>query len=287
VEAAIYAMLHRSAPPGAAAAAGEFRPGQRFLRFDSPDGAVIVEIAPENAKLGINQAPADQLAALFALLEETPEASRELADAIVDWRAPKRSSVDSPFDLFYSALPEPYSAPHVGFQELEELLAVKGMSRDLFFGRLVETPEGTWRRLPALADLLTTEPNLYGINLAYAPEQVLRVLPGWDAALAEEVVRVRAQTAFGSLDELLAVVPRLATISSLTPVTLAPSMLYTLTATAWLGDSRVPARTVRARVRIDRALPLAHRVAAWWSEWPWSPAATPEGVLYAPGGSRS
>ena len=288
VEAAIYAMLHPSSvQPGAIAAADEFHPGQRFIRFDSADGLVVVEIVPENAKLSINQAPADQLAALFALLDETPEASRELADAIVDWRVPSRSSVDSPFDLFYAALPEPYSAPHIGFQELDELLAVKGMSRDLFFGRLVETPEGAWRRLPPLADLLTTEPNPYGINLHYAPEEVLSVQPGWDAALAEEVVRVRAQTAFVSLEQMQADIPRLATVSSLTPLTLAPYMVYTLTATVWLGDSSFPVRTVRARVRLDRALPLAHRVLAWWSDWPWSPAATPEGVVDARGGSRS
>src|SRR3990172_2188805 len=93
VEAAIYAMLHPSSVQlGAIAAADEFHPGQRFIRFDSADGLVVVEIVPENAKLSINQAPPDQLAALFALLDETPEASREMADAIVDWRAPRRSS---------------------------------------------------------------------------------------------------------------------------------------------------------------------------------------------------
>ncbi len=289
VEAAIFAMLYpSSAQPGAVAAADEYRPGQRSIRFDSADGFVVVEIVPENAKLSINAAPAEQLAALFALLGEAPESSRQLADAIADWRAPKRSSLTSPFDLFYSALPEPYSAPHTGFQELDELLAVKGMSRELFFGRLIQTPEGSWRRLPPLADLLTTEPNSYGINLNYAPAEVLRAQPGWDAALVEQVVRARAETAFASLAQMQAAVPRLATVSSLTRLTLTPYMVYTLTATAWLRDSSVPVRTVRARVRMDRSLPLAHRTLAWWNDWPWSapPSAGDEGSNALPGGAR-
>jgi general secretion pathway protein K len=269
-QAGIYAILHSgnegAAPGGEAALTQRLNPGQRWLGFDLEGGRAVVEVVPENAKLNINQASVEQLAALFVLLGKPDLESRELAEAIADWRSPRTSSVATPFDMFYEGLAQPYQARHAPLEELEELLAVKGMDRDLFFGNPWETPGGEWRRTSPLADLLTTEPNFGGVNVNYAAYEVLRVLPGWDESLARAVIEARTQNRPGTLMDA---VPELSRVASVSAVSAAPGINYTLTATAQMAGSGVR-RSVRARIRVDRTVSMGFQVTGWWEDWPWS-----------------
>jgi hypothetical protein len=180
---------------------------------------------------------------------------------------------------------QPYTARHAPLDELEELLAVRGMSRDLFFGRLIETPAGARKMTPPLADLLTTEPGFGGVNVNYAAYEVLRVLPGWDESLASAVVEARSRIGSGSL---LETVPGLSAAASLSAITLSTGPAYTLTATGEARGSSVR-HTVRARIRMDRNEAMGFRVTGWWEDWPWSGEAssTEQDALQTNGGSRT
>lgn len=197
--------------------------------------------------------------------------SQELAEALVDWRSPRASSVASRWDPFYATLPQPYPARHAPLEQLEELLPVRGMSRELFYGRFEKTPQGQWRKRPPLTDLLTTEATFGMVNLNYAAPEVLQTLPGWDPILAQAVVRARMASmngSFASLAELQSAVPAVSFVSALTPLTFSVGPVFTLTATASLPGSTVR-RSVRALVEVGTNLPLFHRVLAWWDDWPW------------------
>ncbi|MBI4460964.1 MAG: general secretion pathway protein GspK [Acidobacteria bacterium] len=273
IEAAVYSIARAALPqtPGAESSgqAGEFRPGQRWLRFDFSGGSSVVEVVPENAKLNVNQASAEQLAVLFQTLGLAANESAQLAAAIVDWRSPQGSTVGSPFDSYYAGLPQPYAARHAPLENLEELLPVQGMSREVFFGRMEQGLQGEWQKWPPLADLLTTENTFGMVNLNYAPYEVLRTLPGWNEALATAVVAARAAAPFRSLEELQSAVPGLSSVLLLSPLTLSQGPVYTLRATGVLPGSGVR-RSVRALLRIAPDLPLGHRVLAWWDDWPFA-----------------
>lgn len=272
MEAAVYSLTRSAMPSSllASTAPGEqFLPGQRWLRFDFPGGTSWVEVSPENAKLNVNLASPEQLTALFEALGLPAAESLELAEAIVNWRSPRASDVATAGDLFYASLPEPYPARHAPLEQLEELLPVKGMSRELFYGRLEKTPEGQWRRRPSLADLLTTENTFGMVNPNYAAPEVLQALFGWDPILAGAVVQARMRGPFASLTELQAAVPALPLDTAATPLTFSVGPVYTLTATGLLPDSAVR-RSARALVQVGADLPLSHRVLAWWDDWPWS-----------------
>ena len=90
IEAAIYSILRSTSTPpplpGTAAPTPEFVSGQRWLRYEFPGGHCDVEVVPENAKLGINSTPPEQLAILFQTLGLSVMDSTQLAAAIVDWR---------------------------------------------------------------------------------------------------------------------------------------------------------------------------------------------------------
>ena len=276
IEAAIYSIVHSPrtpvTDPGVDGRPGDYRPGQRRLDYkfpseEFPGGFSQVEVVPENAKLNINLATPEQLAALFFSLGLPADRSLEMAAAIVDWRSPRTSDVGSLFDLFYSSLPRPYTARHAPLEHMEELLPAKGMSRSLFFGRVEYNPEDRLRKWPPLADLLTAQPAGSAVNPNFAPYEVLRVLPGWNDAMAASAVAARTAAPFRSMEELRIAVPETSTVVGLAPLTLAQGPVYTLTATGSLPGSGVR-RSVRALVRVGPNLPLYHQVLAWWNDWP-------------------
>jgi general secretion pathway protein K len=265
----------------------QFVPGKRWIEYRFSGGSSTVEVMPENAKLNVNLARSEQLAALFAALEVPPIQSQQLAEAIVDWRSPRASTVGSVLDFFYASLAPPYVARHAALEQLEELLPVRGMSRDLFFGRTERTLQGRWRKWPPIEDLLTVEASSTAVNPNFASYEVLRSLPGWNDAMARSVIAARARSPFVNMDELQTAVPGVSAAGALAPVTFSQGPIYTLTATGWVPNSGVR-RSVRALVLIDRSLPLYHRVLGWWDDWPTPADLPPErSVNRTSGGSPS
>ena len=118
-----------------------FKPFGPFFVFDFPEGQTVVEVIPETAKFNINTVQHDDLFHLLVNLGVDPARAQEIAAAIVDWRSPS-PDLHGPFDGFYASLHPPYLAPHANFQEVEELLSVRGITPDLFYGAWQTAPAG-------------------------------------------------------------------------------------------------------------------------------------------------
>ncbi|MDD5729623.1 MAG: general secretion pathway protein GspK [Candidatus Omnitrophica bacterium] len=90
----------------------------------------------EERKININKADRQVVARLFSLLFSFDETQAlELAATIEDWRDPDSQPVipfGSAEDPFYTALTHPYGAKNSDIEVLEELLLVKGMTKDMF-----------------------------------------------------------------------------------------------------------------------------------------------------------
>jgi len=123
-----------------------FKPSGTFFAFDFPEGQTVVEVIPETARFNINTAEPEDLFRLLANLGVDPARAQEIVAAIVDWRAPPLGPHSS-FDDFYASLRPPYVAPHASFQEVEELLSVRGITPDLFYGAWQAAPEGAPQHL--------------------------------------------------------------------------------------------------------------------------------------------
>lgn len=103
-------------------------------------GDARIEILPEAGKLNVNTATVEQLFRLCAALGLEPVRAQEIAAAIDDWRKPAAGG--SPFDLYYSSLNPSFRSPHASFREVEELLQVKGVTPDIFYGNYQPAAEG-------------------------------------------------------------------------------------------------------------------------------------------------
>jgi len=87
-----------------------------------------VQVIDEASKLNINTATKDQLLGLPYMVEE-------IADAIIDWRdtddTPSGTGVESGY---YESLPYGYMARNGPFKTIRELLLVKDVTEELFYG---------------------------------------------------------------------------------------------------------------------------------------------------------
>jgi general secretion pathway protein K len=113
--------------------------GSTFVNYVFPSGNVRVDIIPETAKLDINKSSVQVLADLVMALGADPGRATDIANAINDWRQPGSSS----FSSYYSGLSSSFQPPHASFREIEELLLVKGVTPDLFYGTYTPTEGGT------------------------------------------------------------------------------------------------------------------------------------------------
>lgn len=108
--------------------------GATFVDYDFPSGMVRVELLPEAGKLDVNSAPVEDLYRLLLAMGQPDGRAREIAEAIDDWRRP---GGNGNLDGFYTGQTPSFRPPHASFQEIEELLLVKGVTPDLFYGTYV------------------------------------------------------------------------------------------------------------------------------------------------------
>jgi len=161
--------------------------------FDLGGGHVSYSIMDEEARLNINTAERTQI---VELLRETglEMAERdEIADSILDWRDKDHLfHMNGAEDDYYSSLPHPYGARDGDFETPEELLLVKGMTPEIFFGTgrvppeyAVETdnrPGASGPRYEGLWPLVTTQGD-GKININTAGEKVLEAVLGKGRAM--------------------------------------------------------------------------------------------------------
>jgi general secretion pathway protein K len=122
-----------------ATAEGKLIPkGSTSVNYVFPSGNVRVEIIPETAKLDVNRASGEDLAKLVMALGVDPGQAQEIAQAIVDWRQPGSSLSDG----HYSGMGSSFHPAHASFREIEELLLVRGVTPDIFYGTYVPAAGG-------------------------------------------------------------------------------------------------------------------------------------------------
>ena len=177
--------------------------------FPFDTGEVRVRLEAGRGLIDINQASDMVLASMFDSLGLDQDTRNRLVDSILDWR----DGDDIPH--LYGAEIADYDA--VGgrrlpandvFRFVDDLLFVKGMTPEVFYGRLVlDANSGGFRRVPGVRELVTTESGTAQVNPNETSVDVLRALPGIDPILAGSIVEAREDEFFADLGDLVERVP--------------------------------------------------------------------------------
>jgi len=259
VNAAVAGIIDRQRQGGAQAAAPGEQTAQteeegwsadgrpRDLRFDG--GVVTVRVFDEAGKLDVNKATRDDLVRLFVALGVKGAERDMVIDSILDWRDENNfHRLNGAEDDYYEQLPEPYGAKDAPLATIDELLWIKGVSPEMFYG---DAPEGGGKEgedeiALGLAGALTVYTGSLRVNVNTAPVGVLMSLPGVDREAAETIVRTREVFPLQDFSTLASITRGLNPGVS-NYVTFASPGIYTIEATAHL-DSSPMAHTLRAVV---------------------------------------
>ena len=132
-----------------------YQPGMPRLRFEFPTGFATVEIIPETARMSLNQARPDDLMRLMLAAGIDPERSSMLVESIIDWRTPSPPDVITSLDQYYLSRQPSFRGRHASFEEVEEVLLLRGMTPELFYGGYQRTPDGKLVPVGGLKDMLS------------------------------------------------------------------------------------------------------------------------------------
>jgi general secretion pathway protein K len=111
-----------------------------FVDYHFDSGDVRVEFLPEAGKLDINTATPEVMYRVNVALGLEPERARQIAIAIDDWRRPGVEG--STAESGSAGLGPSFRVLHASIQEIEELLQVRGVTPDIFYGTYVPATEG-------------------------------------------------------------------------------------------------------------------------------------------------
>jgi general secretion pathway protein K len=245
-------------------------PGATRLHYLFPGGEANVEILPESSRLNLNQtAPEDLLRLVTALGVERGRAI-EITRAVVDWRTPASEGALTGFDQYYLSLTPSFRPLHASFRETEELLLVKGMTPEIYYGAYERDPRGQWRMVGGLADCVTVYGDAGPVDVNAAPPAVLAAV-GLPPDSVDAVVGARRQQPFRSQQALRALgIPD----QILARVGIGGGQIYTIRATARArtpdGGLSDAVRSVAATVSFQGAgTELGYQVLRW-SERVWA-----------------
>jgi type II secretory pathway component PulK len=151
-------------------------PERLDLRVDP--GRLSYRLTDESGRLNVNRATREVLDRLFQEAGVEKSARDVILDSIQDWRDPNEEHrLNGAESDYYLGLPAPYRSKNADFASVDELLQVRGVTRELLYGR----PDA-----PGLAEHLT----VFGtgaVNVNTASPVVLRAL-GFAPAEVETLV---------------------------------------------------------------------------------------------------
>lgn len=98
-------------------------------------GSFKYTIIDESGKLNLNAASVNQLRYIIENSGVETEISDIIVDSIIDWRDPNDlHMLNGAEEEYYRSLPVPYSCKDGLFDSVEELMLVRGVTEEIFFG---------------------------------------------------------------------------------------------------------------------------------------------------------
>ena len=241
------------------------------------EGQFKVERENESGKVNLNRAGGPLLKMMLNNFEIGDADKNIIVDSIMDWRDKDNfHRANGAEDEYYLSLPQPYKSKNGDFTSIEELLLVRGVTPEIFYGGLkdmvavhqdeekevvisvywdVETGSDVYIRRKVGFDFNR-------ININAASPRMLRSLPRMADDMIQAIMKYREKKDFRSLSDLALIVGS-DIYAGLSPyITLSLSPYYTIKSVGMVKDSQTR-QGVQAVIKIDRKLKKGYEVIQW------------------------
>jgi general secretion pathway protein K len=238
------------------------------LQFDQ--GECELRIMSEAGKININTISEMTLRKIIGNLGLEGETRDIVVDSILDWIDPDDfRRINGAENDYYQSLKEPYYCKNGNLDSIEELLLVRGVTPELFYGRkgTKTGEEGARIYGVGLKDVFSVYAPGQQIDINSASSIVLRFALGIPDEVSRLIVKARVEKAFESLQDLRLRVPELASLPSIGEieglmVTQSLMPYYTIESRARnKGEGSV--RGIKVIVKIDRTDKKRYKIIQW------------------------
>lgn len=232
------------------------------------DGEYQVDIQDESGKINLNTVKEDQLRNLVQVIGIVDPDASTIVDSVLDWRDPTPlPRPNGAKDDYYRSLDPPYQVwPDGGrMKAVEELLLIRGVTPEYYYGHREKTPEGQIIERYGLSRYLTVYGAGQQINVNSAPLPVLLSIPNMPPAAAQAIFDRRQVKPFANWDEFNREVVPNPGPSILQYISWGRRSIYTVTASAHRNDSKAR-RVIRAIIRINNPGAQEKYTILYWNE---------------------
>ncbi|MBI2822079.1 MAG: general secretion pathway protein GspK [Acidobacteria bacterium] len=233
------------------------------LQFSMANGTAEIFVRDETGKINVNFATEDVLRNLMAQAGLPQDVGDAIADSILDWRDPDHDlHLNGAEDPYYMGLPEPYSIKDGPLDNIEELLLIKGVTPEIFYGEKYKHESGEEKTRGGLVNFLTTYTSVNRININSAPLEVLASVPGMDQARAQAIIDRRRETPFAVQTEVGEQVALQADLNATSYFSAFRSNVFSLQSVARLQGRRITA-AIRCTFTVEPNAPAGYRIIYW------------------------
>ena len=228
-------------------------------------GRFIVRIGNEAGKVNINTADEPVLKMMLNGFDLEEQEKSIIVDSIMDWRDENDlHRMNGAENDYYQSLPDPYDCKNGDFDAIEELLMIRGITPEIFYGGLKNivtafkddgSKRGKIRRRSGKADGSK-------ICINAAPRAMLLSLPQMTDGPAQSIIDFRKEADFKTLGEVSTLLGADVYGAISRHITLTPSSYYEIESSGSIIDSRTR-QGISATVEINRTIKKGYRVVQW------------------------
>jgi general secretion pathway protein K len=233
-------------------------------------GICTMRVSGEAGRININSVSEAVLRKIMTNLGLQGEDKDVVVDSILDWRDPDDLfRVNGAENDYYHSLKEPYDCKNGNLDSVEELLLVRGITPELFYGRRAFStgnagPEKRVEQI-GLKDIFSIYAQGEQIDINSASLPVLRVFLGIPLEVAQRMIKAREEKGFEHQQDLLTRVPELAPLLG----EIGRFILFRATIPFYTIESRARvqekggARGIKAVVKIDPKEKEGYKIVQW------------------------
>jgi general secretion pathway protein K len=216
-------------------------------------GVYRVRFIDEGGRINVNRVDEGTLRRIFINLGVEEPLRTTLVDSILDWRDPDHlHRVNGAENDYYRSLTPSYTAKNGLFETVEDLLWVRGVSAELFYGEREKASDERTHRI-GLKEIFTVDSAIDRVNLRTASAEVIHALTGMPLDKARGFVEERQKFLGKSIGDLLRLLGIGAQDAMLRMFVVTNPAVITVQAEGRPSDSRSWARGVKAVVRTSGA----------------------------------
>ncbi|MFP4351020.1 MAG: general secretion pathway protein GspK [Desulfococcaceae bacterium] len=232
-------------------------------------GSFQVRIENESGKVDLNGADAPLLRVMLNPFDLTDTEKDVIVDSILDWRdSDSFHRINGAEDDYYLSLPDPYAARNGPFLSIGELLLVRGVTPDIFYGGLenmvtVRSGEGGGGRSQIFGGGGNRRKVRNRININAASPKLLDALPGISPEQIQAIHNFRAKKDLEAPGELQFLLGDEIYAAIAPYVMFENSSYFTVEASGSRSDSPVRS-SLQVVVEVDPRLERKYRIVQWF-----------------------